>query len=193
MRRIKDEVVGADDSPLYEYRLRNKYFPVIGEGSHEAKVIFVGEAPGESEARTGRPFCGAAGAVLDELLESVGIKRSEVYITNIVKDRPPANRDPSPEEIAFYAPFLMRQIEIIQPKVIVTLGRFSMRYIMEKFGLADSLKPISRSHGKVFKAEAAYGPMKIITFYHPAVAVHNPSQKEELKKDFAVLKELVNK
>ena len=102
MRKIKDEIVAAKDSPLYEYRIKNKYFPVIGEGSHSAKIMFIGEAPGKNEAETGRPFCGAAGHILDELLESASLDRKEVYITNVVKDRPPENRDPNPNEIEFY-------------------------------------------------------------------------------------------
>lgn len=188
LRQIKDEIFKLEESPLYKERVKNKVFPVIGEGSHFAKIMFVGEAPGKNEAATGRPFCGAAGKVLDELLESAGIKRSEVYITNIVKDRPPFNRDPLPEEIAVYGPFLDKQIEIIKPKVIATLGRYSMRYIMEKFGLGDRVGPISRDHGKVFDAEATYGKIKIVALYHPAVAVYNVHTKDELKKDFAVLK-----
>ena len=91
MRKIKDEVVMLKESPLYEFRIQNKNLPVIGEGSHFAKIMFIGEAPGRNEARTGRPFCGAAGKILDELLGSVGIERSEIYVTNIVKDRPPEN------------------------------------------------------------------------------------------------------
>ena len=97
--------------------------------------MFVGEAPGKNEAKTGRPFCGAAGKILDNLLAHAGIERKNVYITNIVKDRPQQNRDPLPGEIKIYGPFLDRQIDIIQPKVIATLGRYSMDYIMRKFGL----------------------------------------------------------
>src|SRR3989344_4714607 len=97
--------------------------------------MFIGEAPGKNEAATGRPFCGVSGRILDELFVSAGIDRKNVYVTNIVKDRPPANRDPLPEEISTYARFLDRQIDIIQPKVIATLGRFSMDYIMRQFGL----------------------------------------------------------
>src|SRR3989344_5745695 len=93
MKKIKDEIVAAKDSLLYEYRIKNKYFPVIGEGSHHAKIMFIGEAPGKNEAETGHPFCGASGKILDELLASIGINRKEIYITNIVKDRPPDNRD----------------------------------------------------------------------------------------------------
>lgn len=191
MRRIKDEVVGAKDSPLYEYRIKNKYFPVIGEGSHAAKIMFIGEAPGRKEAETGRPFCGVSGRVLDELLASIEMERKEVYITNVVKDRPPENRDPLPNEIDFYAPFLDRQIEIIQPKIIATLGRFSMAYIMIKFGLESELKSISKIHGQVFAAKTSYSPIKIVSLYHPAVAVYG-TNKEILKNDFKVLKKLFN-
>ena len=188
MKKIKDEVVNLKDSPLYEYRIKNKYFPVIGEGSHNAKIMFIGEAPGRNEAETGRPFCGASGRILDELLQSIGAERKEVYITNIVKDRPPENRDPIPEEIEFYAPFLDRQIEIIKPEVIATLGRFSMAYIMKKFGLESELKSISQIHGEVFTAQTSYGSVKIIPLYHPAVAVYG-TNKEILKKDFETLKQ----
>ena len=189
LRKIKDEVINLKESPLYEERIKNKVFPIIGEGSHHAKIMFVGEAPGRNEAATGRPFCGAAGKILDELLTSVGIDRKDVYITNIVKDRPPFNRDPLPEEIKIYGPFLDRQIEIIQPEVIATLGRFSMDYIMRKMGLEAQLKSISQMHGKIFDAETPQGKIKVIPLYHPAVAIYNRTTKGELIKDFQVLKD----
>src|SRR3989338_758977 len=118
LRKIKDEIVALKESPLYAERIKNKVFPVIGEGSHDSQIMFVGEAPGKNEAATGKPFCGASGRILDELLASAEIKRADVYVTNIVKDRPPFNRDPLPEEIAVYGPFLDRQIEIIEPEII---------------------------------------------------------------------------
>ena len=192
MRKIKDEIVAAKDSPLYEYRVKNKYFPVIGEGSHEAKIMFIGEAPGKNEAESGRPFSGASGRVLDELLASISVDRKEVYITNVVKDRPPENRDPLPNEIEFYAPFLDKQIEIIKPEVIATLGRFSMAYIMKKFELELELKTITQIHGKVFTAQTSYGSVKIIPLYHPAVAVYG-TNKEILKKDFKALSGLIER
>ena len=188
LRQIKDEVINLKESPLYKERIKNKVFPVIGEGSHHAKIMFIGEAPGRNEAKTGRPFCGAAGKILDELLASAGIDRKDVYITNIVKDRPPFNRDPLPDEIRVYGPFLDRQIEIIQPSVIATLGRFSMDYIMRKFGLENQLKSISQMHGKSFKATTNYGEIKIIPLYHPAVAIYNNTTKDTLIKDFQILK-----
>ena len=190
LKKIKDEVLNLKESPLYLYRTENKYFPVIGEGSHDAKIMFVGEAPGRNEAKTGRPFCGAAGKILDELLAHAGINRKDVYITNIVKDRPQQNRDPLPEEIKIYGPFLDRQIEILQPKVIATLGRYSMDYIIRKFGLNDEILPIGKAHGKIFKAKASYGPIKIAVLYHPAVAVYDNRKIPELKKDFEILKNI---
>lgn len=185
MKKIRDEILALKESPLYEYRTSNHFFPVIGEGSHDAKIMFVGEAPGRNEAKTGKPFCGAAGKVLDELLNHVGIDRKSVYVTNIVKDRPPENRDPTSKEIEVYGPFLDRQIEIIQPKVIVALGRYAMGYIMRKFDLDLQLEPIGKAHGKKYKAEK----IDVVVLYHPCVAVYNPNNLPELKKDFEVLKE----
>lgn len=191
MKKVRDEVVGLTTSPLYEYRVSNGYHAVLGEGNHDAHIVFIGEAPGKNEAEQGRPFCGAAGRILDEIFESIGMKRAEVYITNIVKDRPPQNRDPLPEEIKSYAPFLDRQIDIIKPKVIVTLGRYAMNYIMEKFGLQFELEPISKAHGKVYKAKASFGDVSIIPMYHPAAAIYTQELKKTLKEDFKVLKQFV--
>ncbi len=188
MKKIRDEVFLLKESPLYKYRIENKYFPVIGEGSHDSKIMFVGEAPGRNEAKTGRPFCGTAGKILDELLDEIEIDRKEVYVTNIVKDRPPQNRDPLPEEIEVYGRFLDRQIEIIKPKVIASLGRYAMGYIMRKFDLDLELESIGKAHGKAYEAEASYGPIDIVALYHPCVAVYNRSMIDTLKKDFKILK-----
>jgi uracil-DNA glycosylase len=193
LREIRDEVRNLVASPLYAYRTENNYHAVLGEGNHQASIMFVGEAPGKNEALTGRPFCGAAGKILDELLSSVDIKREDVYITNIVKDRPPDNRDPLPEEIELYAPFLLRQIEIIKPKVLIGLGRFSSIYIMEKFGLAEKVRTISKMHGMSFVTEAPFGLLTIVPFYHPAAAIYSTATKDELKKDFQLLKKFAVK
>ena len=189
LRKIKDEVINCKKCPLYEERINGGFYPVIGEGNHQAKIMFVGEAPGLQEAKTGRPFCGAAGRILDELLGSVSIKRENVYITNILKDRPPKNRDPQKEEIKVCVPYLERQIELIKPVVICSLGRYAMEFLMEKFGLEDVIEPISKIHGKVFEIKILSQNIKIIPFYHPAVATYNPNMKEVLQKDFQVLKE----
>ncbi len=191
MKIIRDEILHLKDSPLYQYRLDNKFFPVVGEGSHVAHIMFVGEAPGKNEAETARPFCGKSGKVLDEMLESIKLNRSDVYITNIVKDRPPENRDPTDDEIKIYAPFLDRQIEIIKPQVIATLGRFSMKYIMEKFDLGDKVGQISDLHGKEFPTTSSYGAVNIIPLYHPAVALYDGSNRETLLNDFKVLEKYI--
>lgn len=190
LRAIRDEVLALTTSPLYEDRIKSGAHPVIGEGHHGARAMFIGEAPGRNEAATGRPFVGAAGKILDQLFASIDIDRSSVYITNIVKDRPPSNRDPFPEEIASYGPFLDRQIQLIQPEVLIPLGRYAAAYIMEHFGCKDKLAPISALHGTVIPTEASYGPITIVPLYHPAVAVYNASTKETLIRDFAVLKTL---
>jgi len=184
LKEVKDNILKCDKCPLKKFRDENGYFPVVGQGNHNADIVFIGEAPGLNEAKTGVPFCGAAGKILDELLEYVKIDRKDVYVTNILKDRPPNNRDPEVSEIEACLPYLEKQIEIIKPKVICTLGRYSMSVIMEKFDLADKLDSISKIHGKEF----GYKEMKIIPLYHPAVAVYNRDRKEELKKDFEILK-----
>ena len=187
MKAIRDEILTLKESPLFEYRTTNKYFPVIGEGSHDAKIMFVGEAPGRNEAKTGKPFCGAAGKVLDQLLGHVGIVRESVYVTNIVKDRPPENRDPTTREIEVYGPFLDRQIEIIKPQVICALGRYAMGYIMKKFDLELQLEPIGKAHGRAYPTTDSYGDLDIVVLYHPCVAVYNPHNLPNLKKDFEIL------
>jgi DNA polymerase len=189
LKGIRDSLLNASDAPLFSYRSENDYFPVIGEGAHDASIMFVGEAPGETEAKTGKPFCGAAGKFLDVMLESIGMDRTKVYITNLVKDRPPANRDPLPEEIAYYSPLLVKQIDIIKPKSIVTLGRFSMAFLLNHFDLAAKLQPISKIHGQEFLV--ADKDMSIVTLYHPAAALYNGGMRETLIKDFSLLKKFL--
>lgn len=191
LRGIKDAIVNLKQSPLYEYRIKNGYFPVIGQGSHYADIMFIGEAPGKNEAETGRPFCGASGRVLDELLESIQLKREDVYVTNIVKDRPPNNRDPHKGEIELYSPFLEQQIDIIQPGVIATLGRFSMEFILQKYKAPEASQRISQLHGKVVKVKTGYGEAAVVPLFHPAASLYNPDQKDILKADFQVLKQFI--
>jgi uracil-DNA glycosylase family 4 len=190
LERIAQEVRDLEDSPLYQYRVENGYRAVIGEGDLDATIVFVGEAPGRQEAKTGRPFVGAAGQILDELLASIKIAREDVYITNVVKDRPPGNRDPTAKEIELYGPFLMRQLEIIRPRIVATLGRFAMRFIFGQFDLADKGDKISKLHGQIFAAEAPFNGISIVPLYHPAVALYNPDRKETLLQDFQVLSHL---
>ena len=191
LKEIRNEINNLNASPLYEYRTSNNYFPVIGEGDVNASIMFIGEAPGEQEAKTGRPFVGASGRLLDELLKSIDLAREAVYITNIVKDRPPDNRDPRKDEIKLYTPFLERQIQIIQPKVFATLGRFSMEFILTLFDSPQKKDKITVLHGQVLEVNTSYGKAHVVPLYHPAVALYTASQKDVLKADFQALKQFV--
>ena len=153
---------------------------VPGEGPEDAAMMFIGEGPGFHEDRQGRPFVGAAGQYLDELLDRIGLRRANVYIANVIKCRPPANRDPGPEEVEACRPYLDRQIELIRPRLVITLGRFSMaRY----FPGAS----ISRIHGQPKRmGSVIYYPM-----FHPAAALHQPKWRAVVDEDFARIPELL--
>jgi uracil-DNA glycosylase family 4 len=155
---------------------RTRTNSVPGEGPADARIMVIGEAPGWNEDQQGRPFVGAAGKFLEELLGAAGLKRSDVFITNVVKSRPPGNRDPLPDEIAACAPFLQRQIDTIDPDVIVTLGRFSMA----KWFPGER---ISRIHGQPKKD----GKRLIVPMYHPAAALHQQALKATILEDFGKL------
>ncbi|MFP4395930.1 MAG: uracil-DNA glycosylase family protein [Anaerolineales bacterium] len=191
LEAIVEQIQDLAQSPLYEYRKEHGYKPVVGEGDPDAEMIFIGEAPGAQEAKMGRPFVGNAGRVLDELLASIGIDRADVYITNVMKDRPPGNRDPHQDEIDLYARFLLRQIEIIQPRVIVTLGRFAMDFILAHYDLLQQGQKIGDLHGEVLEAETAYGEVKIVSLYHPAAAFYNQELKATMEEDIQVLAQFV--
>lgn len=188
MDALARELETLGESPLYKYRQKNGYHVVVGEGSLDARVMFIGEAPGKKEAQTGRPFVGASGKVLTELLEEIGLSREDVYITNVVKDRPPDNRDPRAAEIALYAPFLERQFKIIQPRVVATLGRFAMEFVLDLFNLPIHGQKISDLHGKPFAVSATFGQVTVIPLYHPAVALYNRNQRKTLAADFQILR-----
>ena len=170
LRKLEQELHADAALPLGPANL------VFGEGDIDCGVMFVGEAPGFNEDQQKRPFVGRAGKLLDEAIRSIGWKRGDVYITNIVKRRPPENRDPSPDEIEAYKPYLLRQIEIINPGVIVALGRFSMNYF-----LPDA--KISRDHGQVFRV----GERIIYPVYHPAAALRSTEMLGVLMNDFKKL------
>jgi uracil-DNA glycosylase family 4 len=168
LKALESEMT-ATALPLRESNL------VFGEGNIDCKVMFVGEAPGMNEDRLKRPFVGRGGQLLDEMIKSLGWKREDTYITNIVKRRPPENRDPLPEEIEAYKPYLTKQIEIIDPKIIVTLGRFSMNYFLP-------FAKITRDHGRVFNIDGRI----VFPIYHPAAALRSPIQMMGvLKEDFS--------
>jgi len=170
---------------------RSRKNPVPGEGSLDAIVIFIGEAPGYWEDIKGRPFVGAAGKLLEELLAKIGLSRSDVYITNILKSRPPENRDPQPSEIQACTPYLDRQIKIIEPRLIVTLGRHSMTYILSKLGFET--KGITGVHGKVYDGELLGLKVRVIPTFHPAAALYDPKYRDALERDFQVIKSELEK
>lgn len=160
---------------------------VPGEGSAEAEIMFIGEGPGQKEDELGRPFVGAAGKFLEEMLGLINLKREDVYIANVVKCRPPQNRDPLPEEVSACWPWLLEQIKIIQPKLIVTLGRHSM----ERF--LPNMK-ISQIHGQAKRREIeGVGKQVLYTLYHPAAALYNGSMREVLIKDFKKIPKVLEK
>ncbi|MCL4395856.1 MAG: uracil-DNA glycosylase [Chloroflexi bacterium] len=158
---------------------------VPGEGPEDADIMFIGEGPGFFEDREGRPFVGPAGKYLDELLGSIEMKREQVYICNVVKCRPPQNRDPLPEEMEACQPYLDRQIDLIKPKVIITISRFAMARWFPN-------KKIGEIHGKARK----FGTQVVVPMYHPAAALHQPSLKRVLEEDFKhvpqILKEMAS-
>lgn len=150
---------------------------VPGSGSTNAEVVFIGEAPGAKEDKEGRPFVGAAGKFLTEMLMSIGMKREDIYITNIVKYRPPDNRDPTADEITACAPWLEEEIRLIEPKLIVFLGRYSMNHFFPK-------EKISSAHGTLITAPMWGKEQLFLPLYHPAAALYNGSLREVLKVDF---------
>jgi uracil-DNA glycosylase family 4 len=155
---------------------------VPGEGPGDADIMFIGEGPGFHEDRQGRPFVGAAGNYLNELLENIGLKRDQVYITNVVKCRPPGNRDPQAEEIDACRPYLDRQIELIRPRLVITLGRFSM----QRYFPGAS---ISRIHGQAKRVGSViYFPM-----FHPAAALHQPRWRQMVEEDMLKVPDLLAK
>lgn len=162
---------------------------VFGDGNPNADVVFIGEAPGKNEDLTGKPFVGAAGKFLDEMLEMIELNRDDVYITNIVKYRPPSNRDPLPDEKAAFLPYLQAQLEAIQPKVVVTLGRHSMNCFLPDL-------QISKIHGEPKRIKVQFGKqapatLVILPLFHPAAALYNSSMRQTLIDDFAKIPQVL--
>jgi len=172
--------------PLAETRTN----AVPGDGPVNARLLFIGEAPGRNEDKQGRPFVGRAGSILDGLLEGIGVARDEVFITNIVKCRPPKNRDPTTEEIEACRPYLERQLSLICPQVIIPLGRFAMRWVLESYGITPG--PISEVHGRVFRLRNTGCEQVIIPVYHPAATIYRPAFREVLAADFETIRAVLD-
>jgi len=176
LAQLCEEIIACQDCELAKYRTK----VVPGEGAEDADLLFIGEAPGWHEDQQGRPFVGPAGQFLDQLLASIGLRREEVYIANVIKCRPPQNRDPLPEEIQSCRKWLDSQIEIIQPQMIITLGRYSLaRYFTNQ--------SIGKIHGKPRKSGGViYYPM-----YHPAAALHQGSLRRTIETDMLKIPQLL--
>lgn len=159
---------------------------VMGDGNINAEIVFIGEAPGKNEDEQGLPFVGAAGKFLNEMLAAANMTRADVYITNIVKYRPPNNRDPLPEEKAEFWPYLLKQLQIIQPKVVITLGRHSMEYFL------PGMK-ISAIHGEPKRIKFGNEYLVIIPLFHPAAALYNGSLRQTLIDDFLMVPKIIEK
>ncbi len=187
LQEVEREILNCKKCPLW----RNRRNAVPGEGTPDAKIMFIGEAPGYQEDLQGKPFVGAAGKLLTSLIEDIlCMQRKDVYITNVVKCRPPNNRDPKPDEISTCSPYLDRQISIIQPDIIVCLGRHSARYILSRVGFG--LKSILSVRGKVFNLVAHGKNIKVLVTIHPAAALYRPPWKKFLMDDFKKIKQLLN-
>lgn len=185
----KDKQAQLDE--LKEQIIKDKVCPelaeqatqlVFGDGNPSAEIVFIGEAPGKNEDIQGKPFVGAAGKFLNEMLEMINLKREDIYITNIVKYRPPNNRDPLPEEKQAFLPYLQTQLEIIQPVVVVTLGRHSLNCFLPDL-------QISQVHGQPKR----YKGMVYLPLFHPAAALYNGSMRQTLIDDFALIPTIIKK
>ncbi len=180
--KLRDRIQSDSSLPLRE----GAHHMVFGEGNPNTEVIFIGEAPGKTEDLTGKPFSGAAGKLLDKLLTSINLSRNECYITNVVKFRPPGNRTPTPEEIEIYSVFLKEQIEIIHPKLIVTLGRVPLSLFLQNV-------KISQAQGILQQINYMGNKINLLPMYHPAAALRNGYMMERLKESFQKIKHLLSK
>lgn len=175
------EVQACKLCPLHETRTQ----AVFGNGNADADLMFVGEAPGMHEDQQGIPFVGRAGQLLDELLREVGLSREEVFVCNVLKSRPPGNRDPQPDEISACRPYLDAQVELIEPRVICTLGNFATKL------LTRSQRGITSVRGRPQEHEIGGRPVRIYPILHPAAALRTPKVKEQLREDFSRLPALL--
>ena len=185
IERLRGQIAKCQRCRLHKTRTHT----VPGEGSVDASIMFIGEAPGRNEDLQGKPFVGRAGDVFDQLLHSVSLTRDEIYLCNILKCRPPGNREPLSDEVQACVGSLDIQIKVINPQIIATLGRYATTYIFQKFLIP--LKNISSVHGQVFDIETPFGPKKIIPLFHPAVATYDPNKIEVLLNDFQIFKNVL--
>lgn len=189
LKDIEQDILDTLECPLKDAATNL----VFGKGNPNADILFIGEAPGAKEDEQGEPFVGAAGKQLDKLLASIDMTLADCYIANILKYRPPANRDPTIDEIKRHTPYLVRQIKAINPKVILTLGRFSTNFVLAGFSVAGmKLVPqISTIHGKVHTVNVDGTTYTVVPLYHPAACLYNPKLREVIVEDFYTIKSLL--
>jgi DNA polymerase len=187
LEKLSLQIKNCNKCPLY----KNRKNAVPGEGNWKSRIMLIGEAPGFNEDEQGRPFVGRAGKLLEEFLSSIRKRREEVFITNVVKCRPPNNRQPEEEEIKICTSlYLDKQIELIKPKLIVCLGNVSANYIFKKFGL--KFESMNKQHGKVFSVSNLFIQTKIIATYHPAAILRNQNLMTAAKADWEIIKEAID-
>ncbi len=183
LQKISDDII--TDNVCSE--LREQAIQIVfADGNPSADIVFIGEAPGKKEDETGLPFMGAAGKFLNSMLESIGMRREDVYITNIVKYRPPKNRDPSGDEKQAFWPYLMRQLDVIKPKMVVTLGRHSMEYFLPGMKIGEV-------HGELQHINVSDRTQVLLPLYHPAAALYNGGLRQTLQEDFARIPTILKK
>jgi uracil-DNA glycosylase len=182
LTEIASLVAKCERCPLYKTKTKD----VTGIGNPKAEIMFIGEAPGKNEDEQGEPFVGAAGKFLNEMLAGIDLKREDIYIANVLKHRPPSNRDPLPNEAEACWPYLRRQIELINPKLIVFLGRHAMNRFFP-------MLKISESHGNAFRSEKWGRDQVFLALYHPAAALYNGGMRETLIKDFNKIPKILDK
>lgn len=186
---VKNKILNELICPLKD----NAKNLVFGKGNPDAKIMFIGEAPGEKEDELGMPFVGAAGKELDKLLRSINLTLEDVYIANILKYRPPNNRDPTKEEIKRHTPYLIEQIKIIRPKIICTLGNYATKFVLASFDISkmNKIEGISKIHGKVREIQIEDRVIKVIPLYHPAAMLYNPVLRNILAQDFLAVEKML--
>ena len=191
LEEIKQKIETELECPLKEAATQI----VFGKGNCEAEIMFIGEAPGQKEDEQGIPFVGAAGRELNKLLQSIGLSLDEAYIANILKYRPPQNRDPKPEEIARHTPYLIEQIKTIQPKIMLTLGNFSTKFVLSGFSVErmKTIPGVSAIHGKIHEVRVDGMKFKVVPLYHPAAMLYKPPLRKVLEEDFVKVAEILGK
>ncbi len=183
LQQIADDIIDSNVCPELREGATQLVF---ADGNPNADIVFIGEAPGKNEDEQGLPFVGAAGKFLNEMLATIGLKREDVYITNIVKYRPPNNRDPEPKEKKAFWPYLVRQLDVIAPKLVVTLGRHSMEYFLPS-------QKISAIHGEPKRIQFGERKQVVMPLFHPAAALYNGGLRQTLLDDFSRIPDIISK